>query len=425
MKKIFLVYAVCLLCTWLPAEEKPLKLDGLIIEAYARNPKIKAMEKETQAYSFRIKPAQTLPDPMIEFSLKNMGLDQWMLGKDPNSGIGVSYSQVFPFFGKLKLAGDIARKTYEARQHALETTKLEIARDIKMAYFDLYYLRKAVEILEKQKVLMQKTLALTETQYAAGSGTQNDIFKAQLEISHMEEMIIPMKAMIKMKEATINLLLDYPAARPLSKPEGIDCETVPFTLSQLEETLLKQSPRLKEVYTMTEEKSLMVQAMRKEFKPDFRITAGWEYKGKLPDMYEIMLGMEVPLFAGRKQQNRLQEARFMAESAGLDTTAMKNDMLAELNEYYLRAKTSENLVHLYKTRILPQARLALEASFAAYPVNKTDFMALLSDISAQFSAELAYYRELSQLWSSLAAIETLTGGALFEKIAPPPPHKSF
>lgn len=431
MKKKFLTYLICFCCTYLAApaaatEEKPLQLTDLINEALSRNPQIKAMEKETQAYSFRIKPAQTLPDPMIEFSLKNMGLQEWMLGKDPNSGIGVSYSQVFPFFGKLKLAGNIAGKAYEAQRHALETIKLEIARDIKTAYFDLYYLQKALEILEKQKVLMQKILALTETQYTVGSGSQNDIFKAQLEISRMDEMIIPMKEMIKMKQATINLLLAYPADQPLGKPQGIECETVPFTLPQLEETLLKQSPRLKEIYSMQEEKSLMVQAMRKEFKPDFRITAGWEYKGKLPDMYELMLGMEIPLFANRKQQYRLQEARSMAESAEFDSTAMKNNMLAELNDYYLRAKTSENLVHLYKTRILPQARLALEASFAAYPVNKTDFMALLSNISAQFSAELAYHRELSQMWGSLAVIETLIGGALFEKIAPPnPPTKAF
>ncbi|HLP62367.1 MAG TPA: TolC family protein, partial [Candidatus Deferrimicrobium sp.] len=272
MKKIFIIYAIWFCCTWLPAEEKSLELADLISEAYARNPKIKAMEKETLAYSFRIKPAQTLPDPMIEFSVKNMGLDEWMLGKDPNSGVGFSYTQMFPFFGKLKLAGDVARKAYEGRQNALEALKLETVKNIKMAYFELYYLQKAVEILEKQKSLMQKTLTLTETQYSVGSGIQNDIFKAQLEISRMEEMIIPMKEMIKMKETTINLLLDYPASRPLGKPEGIDYAAVPFTLPQLEEILLKKSPRLKEAYAMTEEKAIMVQTMRKEFIPDLKVT---------------------------------------------------------------------------------------------------------------------------------------------------------
>ena len=433
MKKLILIYALCSCCNWLLPADKPLQLAGLIAEAYERNLKIKALEKETEAYSFRIKPAQTLPDPMIEFSLKNMGLDQWMIGHDPNSGIGVSVSQVFPYFGKLRLAGEMAGKAYEGRLQALEAVKLEIAKQIKIAYFDLFYLQKAVEILEKQKDIMQKALALAETRYAVGSGFQNDIFKAQLEISRMDEMIIPMKEMIDAGESKINLLLDYPPGRPLGKPEGIDCESLSLTLTQLEEYLLKQSPRLKEAYTMTEEKSIMVQAMRKEFKPDFKVTAGWEYKGKLPDMYELMLGMEIPLFAGRKQGNRLQEAKTAAESTRLDTAAMRNDMLIELNEYYLRAKTSENLLHLYKTRILPQAGLALESSFAAYPVNKTDFMALLSDINAQFSAELAYYRELTQLWNVLAELESLTaqsllpveaaGGSFRENRPPHPPQK--
>ncbi len=412
MKKVILIYLLCFCYTWLPAEEKLLQLTELIADAFDRNPKIQAAEKETQAYSLRIKPAQTLPDPMIEFSLKNMGLDEWMIGQDPNSGIGFSVTQVFPYFGKLALAANMARKAYEARLQTLEATKLDIAKQIKITYFDLFYLQKALSILEKQKDLMQKALSLAETRYAVGSGIQNDIFKAQLEVSRMDEMIIPMKEMITADTAKINLLLDYPPARPLGQPEGIACETVPLELAQLEENLVNQSPRLKEAYAMTEEKSIMVQAMRKEFKPDFRVTAGWEYKGKLPDMYELMLGLEIPLFAGKKQGSRLQEARAMSESLRLDTAAMRNDMLAELHEYYLRAKTSENLVRLYKTRLLPQARLALEASFAAYPVNKTDFMALLSDINAQFSAELAYYRELTQLWSSLAVIESMTAAPL-------------
>jgi cobalt-zinc-cadmium efflux system outer membrane protein len=431
MKKIVLIYLLCSCYTWLLAEEKPLQLTDLIAEAYARNPKIQAAEKEAQAYSFRIKPAQTFPDPMIEFSLKNMGLDEWMIGQDPNSGIGFSFSQVFPYFGKLALAGNMARKAYEGRLQALEAVKLDIAKQVKAAYFDLFYLQKAVSILEKQKDLMQKALSLAETRYAVGSGIQNDIFKAQLEISRMDEMIIPIKEMITAGAAKLNVLLDYPPARPLGQPEGIDCETVPLPLAQLEEFLLNQSPRLKEAYALTEEKSIMVQAMRKEFKPDLKVTAGWEYKGKLPDMYELMLGLEIPLFAGRKQGNRLQEARAMSESMRLDTAAMRNYMLAELHEYYLRAKTSENLVHLYKTRLLPQARLALEASFAAYPVNKTDFMSLLSDITAQFSAELAYYRELTQLWIALAELESLTAVTLFqggyfrENRPPGPPVKAF
>ena len=418
MEKLILIYTIYIISCGLMAsnllavEDKPLSLKELLTTAAVKNPKIKASEQEVLAYSFRIKPAQTLPDPMIEIGIKHMGLSEWMIGKDPSSGIMFSLSQMFPLYGKLHLAGDIARQAHEGRLHALEATKLDIFKQVKMAYFDLYYAYQAVNITEKQKELMQKVLVLTETRYAVGSGIQSDIFKTQLEISRMDEMIIPMKEMIKMKEATINLLLNYPADHPLDKPEAIACETIPVSLAQLQETLLKQSPRLKEAEAMAAERSLMVTMARKEFKPDVTVNATYEYKGKLPAMVQLMLGVTIPLFAGRKQFPRWHEAQALAESAKQETSFMTNDMQMVLNDNFLRAKTSANLIQLYKTRIIPPARLALESSFSAYPVNKTDFMALLSDISTQFSAELAYQRELVQLWNALAVIESITASPL-------------
>ena len=60
------------------AQEKPLTLH------------IMAAAREAEAYSFKIISARTLPDPMIEFSLLNMGLSFFSLGMDPQSGLGVS-----------------------------------------------------------------------------------------------------------------------------------------------------------------------------------------------------------------------------------------------------------------------------------------------------------------------------------------------
>ena len=58
-----------------------------------------------------------------------------------------------------------------------------------------FFSRKSVEILERQKRLLDQALKLTESHYAVGSGAQSDIFKAQIEISRMDEMIIPMREM--------------------------------------------------------------------------------------------------------------------------------------------------------------------------------------------------------------------------------------
>ena len=80
----------------LPAAEEPEDLAGLVARALERNPRIIAAAREAEAYSFKIIPARTLPDPMVEFSLMNMGLSSFTLGMDPESGLGVSLAQDLP-----------------------------------------------------------------------------------------------------------------------------------------------------------------------------------------------------------------------------------------------------------------------------------------------------------------------------------------
>jgi cobalt-zinc-cadmium efflux system outer membrane protein len=84
---------------------------------------------------------------------------------------------------------------------------------------------------------------------------------------------------------------------------------------------------------------------------------------------------------------------------------MKNDVTFMVTEDYLKARSAESLIKLYKDAIIPKASLTVESSLASYQVNKTDFLALLTDINTHFSYQMAYYRELAELWGSIARLE--------------------
>lgn len=90
-------------------------------------------------------------------------------------------------------------------------------------------------------------------------------------------------------------------------------------------------------------------------------------------------------------------------------SSMKNDLNAMLSESFLTAKTAENVITLYKDKIIPQASLSLESSLANYQVNKVDFLMLLSDINTLVGTRMEYYRNLTALWEAGARIEELTG----------------
>jgi outer membrane protein TolC len=405
MKKSILLGLLILFPALLLAQEDALRLDDLLKQALERNPKIKSVGFESEASSFRIPQEKSLPDPMVGFNLKNMGFPKFTLGQEVMSGVGLSFSQAIPFPGKLRLKGEIAEKAFERTKEIRNAVVLGVLKDVKIAYFELYALHKSVAILQEQKALLQKALELTETKYAVGNGVQSDVLKATVEISRMDEMITPMAEMIKSLQARINLLLDFPVDKPLGMPQDQGVESLPVSLEELRKAADENSPMVKEAALMVEEGGKMVAFARKELSPNFVVGAGWEFKGRLPSMYEVMVGFEIPLYRKTKQSKMLEESLVRLEGSKSGLISLKNDVTFMVTEDYLKARSAESLIKLYKEKIIPQASLTVESSLASYQVNKTDFLALLIDINTHFSYQMAYYKELTGLWSSIARLE--------------------
>lgn len=414
MKRIVSSVFLVLFPMLLLAQEDTLRLGDLLKQALERNPKIKSVGFEANAMSLRIPQEKTLPDPMIGLDLKNMGFPEFTYGKSEMSGIGLSFSQAIPYPGKLRLKGEIAGKAFERQKEVQNSVVQSVLKDVKTAYFELYALHKSIAILREQKALLEKALELTETKYSVGNGVQSDVLKAKVEISKMDEMITPMTEMINSLNARINLLLDFPPDRPLGIPQDQYVENLPLSLEVAKKAAAENSPMIKEASLMVEEGSKMVDLSKKERSPNFVVGGGWEFKGSLPSMWEVMVGFEIPLYRKNKQNKMLEESVARLESSKSDLTSTKNDVIFMITEDYLKARSAESLIKLYKEKIIPQASLTVESSLASYQVNKTDFLALLSDINTYFSYQMALYKELTGLWSSIARLEEYTALGIVE-----------
>jgi len=414
MKRTRSLYFVLLLPGLLFAQDDTLRLGDLLKQAMERNPKIRSVGFEASAMSSRIPQEQVLPDPMVGLDLKNMGFPEFTYGTSEMSGIGISFSQAIPYPGKLKLKGEIAGKAFERQKEVQSSVVQSVLKDIKTAYFELYALHKSIAILSEQRALLEKALELTETKYSVGNGVQSDVLKAKVEISRMDEMITPMTEMIRSLEARINLLLDFPPDRPLGIPQDQHVENLPLSLEDAKNAAAESSPMIKEASLMVEEGSKMVDLSKKERSPNFVVGGGWEFKGSLPSMWEVMVGFEVPLYRKNKQNKMLEESVARLESSKSGLASTKNDVIFMVTEDYLKARSAESLIKLYREKIIPQASLTVESSLASYQVNKTDFLALLADINTYFSYQMAYYKELAGLWSSVARLEEYTAKGIVE-----------
>jgi outer membrane protein TolC len=84
--------------------------------------------------------------------------------------------------------------------------------------------------------------------------------------------------------------------------------------------------------------------------------------------------------------------------------------LARVREIYSLIKASEHHLHSYESGIIPQARLAVQATTSNYQVGKTDFLTLLDSQNLLLKYQLMQQEELVNLNKNISLVMEITGG---------------
>lgn len=130
-------------------------------------------------------------------------------------------------------------------------------------------------------------------------------------------------------------------------------------------------------------------------------------------MVSLMLGLNLPIFAGSRQLAMRREAVAMRQMASADLTAMRADTRSRVAELYAGAERARRLGDLYSGTILPQAQTTVSAALSAYRVGSVDFMTVVDDqmtVNRYQQELLALEAERGQ---ALAELEMLVGRPLF------------
>ncbi len=394
------------------AKPERVLLNGLIEEALARNPEIKSMERNYDMVRARIPQAKALSDPMLEVGyLGNIvPIPPFDIQKmDPSSARMVSVSQEIPFPGKRALKGRMASAEAEAEWWNYEQTRLNVVAEVKDAYFELYYFDKAIETVSKNKDLLEKFAKIAEARYSVGQGIQQDVLKAQVEISKLVEQATVLEQRRQVAAAKINSLLYRDPGSPIGKPEEIKPQPIIQTLAELNELALANFPTLKAQKRKIDREQYGIELAEKEKYPDFTVKLNYQNRPGMPDMYGVSVGMNIPIFIGQKQQPAIAEA---AASKAMEQKRLENNitlLFFKLKDKYLAATTAQKLVGLYGTTIITQSSLSLESAIAGYEVGKVDFLTLLDNVVTLLNYELSYYEQLSNVEKAVAAMEPLVG----------------
>jgi outer membrane protein, heavy metal efflux system len=390
-------------------------LDELIKAALENNPQLKSLYSATQADSARIPQEGALPDPILSLNILNLPTNSFAFDQEPMSGKQIALGQLFPFPGKLSLKEDISSKSAAISSANFREYQNQIIKDLKIGYYDLFFIDRSIEITSKNQQLLNEFTEIAESKYTVGKGLQQDVLKAQVELSKMIDRLIQLRQKREVKQAYINTILNQPVNTKLGSPEEPGFLKLNKTLDTLQIIAKANRPLLMGWESMKKQSDLRINLAKKEYWPNIGVFLAYTQRDELQNGspgYDFLSGgisLNLPIYSGSKQSKKVDETVYSKRMIEERYRQVLNQVYFELENKLSSVEKNIKLVELFKTGIIPQASQSLESAMIGYQTDKVDFLTLINNQITLFNYELDYYRVISDYNKDLASLEYTTG----------------
>lgn len=399
-------------------ETPPTQLNKLLSAAQTDNPELKSDQARWESFREKIRQAGTLDDPMLMLRLQNLLIRAPLaFNRDSTSAKVIGVTQMVPFYGKRGLAKEAAARDAEAARWNLEERKVELASMVNESWYQLLFIDRYLEIIDRNITILDELSRYSENLYGLGKGQQQDVLKAQLERTKMEEMRITLGQKRRSLVATLNILAFRPADTQIIPDSPLALTPLTLSSAELEQLAEANRPLLKSVAARAGKAEAMRALAAREIYPDFTFSIEYMQRDSSEmdpdgyDMYSTGITFNLPLQHDRRRA-MVAEGEADTRMAEADRKMALNGIRLGIADGLARLEGSRNLARLYEQGIIPQANNTYEATLAAYRAGKAEFMNVLDSRMAVFNYEREYHDAVAEHQMQLARLEAVVGTSL-------------
>jgi cobalt-zinc-cadmium efflux system outer membrane protein len=385
-----------------------LTLSETVDAAVRDNAELRSMRAKWEAMQQRPVQARTLPNPMFSYSAMDQTRDYYF---PDTSEKRFEVQQQFPWPGKLGLKGKIAEKDAAATEFEYQAALREVVMMVKEAYYDLYAVQQATLITHADLDVLKRMEQIAETEYSTGTRPQQDVLKAQTEITMLQQKLLEYQQQEAVLKAKLNQLLNRPPESRLGLAvTAPSAETEP-QFERLFAIAEKARPELKKASTDIERSEYERDLMKKEFWPDYRL--GLEYRNYRTDPDQLMftIGFDLPIWQ-TKYRAAAREAEKMIEAGQAELQAVKQQTAFDVRAAQFKLLTARQSLELYRKQLIPQAKARFDASEAGYRAGKVDFIDLLESERFLLNARVMAAMAEGNVGTQAARLERAIGTEL-------------
>ena len=191
----------------------PQPVEAYIGYALSQNAGVQAARKRVEAAAMRVPQAASLKDPMLDV----VGWPFFPHVPQTASGrmtVDMMVSQEVPWFGKLSTQAAAAEEEVNAARAQLAAAELKTIEEVKLAYYELYFVQKAIRITEEDRDILADLIEVANALYTTDKTSQQDVLRLQAELSSVDGELIRLTQMRDAAQAEMAQLLHVSPETP-------------------------------------------------------------------------------------------------------------------------------------------------------------------------------------------------------------------
>lgn len=320
-------------------------------------------------------------------------------------------------WGKIRRNVESSVANAQATAAQLAAARLSMQAQLATDYFQLRYADSLRGLLDETVKSYQRSLKITENQYAAGTAARSDVINAQAQLLSAQAAAINVGVQRAQSEHAIALLVGKSPAE-VSIPPGLLAERVPIVPADVPSTLLERRPDIAEAERQMQRENALIGVQVATYFPTVDLSSTFGYAGNPAaalfsasnQVWSLMASASETLLSGGQRSAAVAAAR-----------ATYDESVANYRETVLAAfQNVED--ELSSLRVLGQqvgvnhaavqaARRAVEITLNEYQAGTVAYTTVITaQVTLLNAQEAALLVQENRLIASVALVQALGGG---------------
>lgn len=399
----------------------PLSFEQAIRTAQINDPWLTGNIYKQKAIESMSIAVNTLPDPKVTIGLANLPINSFDFGQEGMTQVKVGVSQMFPRGDTLAIKSQQLKTQSEAFPYQRKDRESKVAVTVGSLWLDTYRVQQSIALIESNRSLFEQLADVAEASYssALGKTRQQDIVRAQLELTRLEDRLDQLEQQKNRYEGMLSQWLtqfstenstEY--AVPLASDFAIHNIIISQVLPQIEllnrgliykNTWLRPGelvqyfshhPSIVAVDKTVNATKAGIELAKQKYQPEWGVNASYGYRGDDPmgrsraDLFSVGVTFDLPLFTENRQDKEVQAAISETEAVKTEKLLLLRQLLGAYSSAKGRLLRLIDRQNLYKTKLLPQIYDQAEASLTAYTNDDGDFSEVVRSRISALNAEI-------------------------------------